>query len=401
MLHANISLKRILHFLLLCFSLFSAVAVLWLCMGALRNPTRSFHAVVGSMVWMTFGPHLMLLSAFSLLSAGLGLRLRRGVFGSGVLILSALALLGSSVINARIVSRVVKSGGSVNPVKGLFLKPMVAAGPDESLRFREVDGQDLFVAVYKPRERRGLSPVLMYIHGGGFMTGSNIETDADLRWFADQGWLVFSVEYRLFTPEVPTWDKAPADVACALAWVGRYAEHFQGDLTRLAVLGDSAGGNLALNLSYAAAQGRLETDCGPLPVPSAVVVQYPAVDPQAIYHEGFPIPGFEPRMLVSGYIGGAPGEFPDRVRAVSSATHISAAAPPTLILAPEKDSIVPFTSVSRFAEEARSAGVLLEMIPLPFANHVYNQLAWGAIGNQARRSLTRRFLTEHGLAPDS
>lgn len=59
--------------------------------------------------------------------------------------------------------------------------------------------------------------MILYIHGGGFTIGKSTETAADLRWFADRGWLVVSVEYRLFGPGNPTWDKAPDDVACALA----------------------------------------------------------------------------------------------------------------------------------------------------------------------------------------
>lgn len=52
-----------------------------------------------------------------------------------------------------------------------------------------------------------------------------------------------------------------------------------GDINRLAVLGDSAGGNLAINLAYAAARGDVRADCADVPLASAVVVQYPAVDP--------------------------------------------------------------------------------------------------------------------------
>lgn len=107
-------------------------------------------------------------------------------------------------------------------------------------------------------------PVIVYIHGGGFMAGTFTETAADLRWFADQRWLVFSTEYRLFGPEHPTWDRAPEDVACALVWIAKNATRFGGVVSRLALMGDSAGGNLAVNLGYAAAEGRAQ-HCGGVP----------------------------------------------------------------------------------------------------------------------------------------
>ena len=152
-------------------------------------------------------------------------------------------------------------------------------------------------------------------------------------------------------------------------------------------------------LQHMAAKGNNQSACGVVPGPAAVVVQYPAVDPLAIYEQGYPIPGFEPKMLVSGYIGGAPQELPDRVRAVSSVTYLSDQAPATLILAPEKDSIVPFSSVHRFAEQARLAGVDIELVVMPFSNHVYNQMASGSMGNQARLTITKRYLFEQELWP--
>jgi acetyl esterase/lipase len=273
-------------------------------------------------------------------------------------------------------------------------------GPDETVIFTTANGQALHAAIYKPRQSHRSAPVLLYIHGGGYMTGSMVETDADLRWFADQGWLVISVEYRLWTSETATWDKAPNDVACAAAWVRANAAAYGGEAHRLSLLGDSAGGGLAINFAYAAALGQVHSDCGQAPIPAAVVVQYPAVDPLSIYEHGYPVSGFEPRMLMSGYIGGDPYSLPDRVRAISSYTYISGKAPPTLILAPENDGLVPPWSVYRFADQARLAGVDIELVRIPFASHVYNQIASHSIGNQARLSITRRYLLERGLGPE-
>ena len=130
-------------------------------------------------------------------------------------------------------------------------------------------------------------------------------------------------------------------------------------------------------------------------MPGAIAVQYPAVDPASIYADGFPIPGFEPKMLIEGYIGGAPEAYPERVAAVSSATHLTRDAPPTLIVLPEKDSLVVAPGTLAFVRDAEAAGVDLELVRIPFANHVFNQLAANSLGNQIGRTVRLRFLSQH------
>jgi acetyl esterase/lipase len=377
-----------------------ASATLLLVLGALRDPTASMHGMLSSAVWTTFGPHFVVLSAVALALCVAGFRRGPKSLAALAAMVTIAAASGSTIITARILLAATAAGGSVNAVSGLWLKSMHATGPDEMVAFTTVDSQALHAAIYRPKPSNRAAPVLLYIHGGGFMAGSAVETDADLRWFADHGWLVISVEYRLWTREAATWDKAPMDVACAAAWVRSNAAAYGGEPRRLSLLGDSAGGNLAINVAYAAALGKVRSDCGQVPVPAAVIVQYPAVDPLSIYEHGYPVPGFEPRMLVSGYIGGDPYALPERVRAVSSYTYISDRAPPTLILAPENDGLVPSWSVYRFADQARFAGVDVELVRIPFASHVYNQTASRSIGNQARLSITRRYLLERGLGPE-
>jgi acetyl esterase/lipase len=313
----------------LALALLVAALTVLLAVGALRDPTRSLHGLMSTAIWTTFGPHLVLLSVVALMLGAAGYRRGKGRLAVTVTVLGIVALLGSTAIVARIVSATSAAGGSANPMDGLWLRSMTAARPDETVTFTTVDGVALRAAVFKPLQPYRDTPVLLYIHGGGFMTGSFLETAADLRWFANQGWLVLSVEYRLWTSNSATWNKAPQDVACAAAWAAANAATYGGDATQLALLGDSAGGNLAINVAYAAALGQVESACGPVPVPAVVVVQYPAVDPMSIYEHGYPVSGFEPRMLVSGYIGGDPHLLPDRVRAVSSATYLSDKAPPT------------------------------------------------------------------------
>ena len=99
------------------------------------------------------------------------------------------------------------------------------------------------VRIYRPSNRVGL-PVILYLHGGGWVVGSIESHDNVCRRLADHAQAVaISVGYRL-APE----NKFPAgleDVYSALQWAYAEAGSFGGDPHRLAVAGDSAGGNLA------------------------------------------------------------------------------------------------------------------------------------------------------------
>ena len=109
--------------------------------------------------------------------------------------------------------------------------------------------------VYRPT-RPGPHPVLIYVHGGGFRILSK-----DTHWvmglgFARQGYVVFHVNYRL-APKHP-FPAAAQDVAQAYGWVLDHAARFGGDPSRLALAGESAGGNLVTSLTISACWERPE-----------------------------------------------------------------------------------------------------------------------------------------------
>lgn len=351
-------------------------------------------------VWPTLGPWVIIVALVAVAVGIIGIvrrAPRRTAWVTSAV--AVLALVASVTANAQIISATTRAGGSINVLQALTLSPMNEAPADATETYTNADGDQLRIDVYKPPASSTPAPVMMYIHGGGFAIGSPRETAADLRWFADQGWLVMSPEYRLATPEDATWQKAPQDVACALGWTAENADRFGGDPSSLALLGDSAGGNLATNLAYASAEGIAPFGCGTVPTPDALVVQYPEVDIKATEDAYLLSPDEDPARYVEWYIGGTQQQFSDRVRAISSATYLTPKAPPTLLIEPQADAIIKTDAVMAWAGKAEDAGVDLTVAKMPLASHVYNQQAYNSIGNQARRTITENYLEEQGFAP--
>lgn len=124
---------------------------------------------------------------------------------------------------------------------------MLAGVPEEVAKVEETlipgPAGEIPVRIYTP-EGQGPFPALVYYHGGGWVIGNLDVVDVPCRQLANRtGCVVISVDYRL-APEHPF--PAPAeDAYAAVEWVAENGDSICVDSSRIAVAGDSAGGNLA------------------------------------------------------------------------------------------------------------------------------------------------------------
>lgn len=142
-------------------------------------------------------------------------------------------------------------------------------------------------------------PCLLYLHGGGWVLGDLNSHDGVCRILANAASCsVIAVDYRL-APE-HQFPAALDDAAAALTWVAAHHDDLTIDPARIAVGGDSAGGNLAAGLALFGRDGAL-------PAPIAQLLLYPAVDltmtsdSYATMTEGLPLTAATMRYFIDLY----------------------------------------------------------------------------------------------------
>ncbi len=363
-----------------------------LVLGA-HFPEINYAGGFGSLALSLWPAWFILVPAFS---AAMLWQFSNGRLRTVLTVLALLTALGASLVLARLVT-VARANEVSLTVKNAFgfSDSLETATPDEVVVYTRDQGEDLTLRIFRPKGSTpaGGWPVLLHIHGGGWVSGSNEEQSADLRWFANQGWVTISANYSLSSEQHHLWNRVHDQLGCAMGWIGANIAARGGDPARLAVRGGSAGGNLALNVAYKANAGTLRSTCGgKIPKVRSVMPIYPGVDLAAINANTYPITGPDVQSMVQRYTGGTPRQYPDRYAAVASASHITPFAPPTLIFISENDHLVPLASMRKFADQVRRAGIPLRVVSQPHAEHGFEITG---IGNVLVREVSLQFMRKY------
>ena len=130
------------------------------------------------------------------------------------------------------------------------------ANEKRNIVWATIDGEDIALDVFWP-DGPGPHPMVVWIHGGGFIGGFKELGEFACRTFATNGYVAITTNYRL-APE----HKFPAavnDCLGAIVWAKKHAEEFNGNPDRIAVAGESAGGNLAAMVAWASDDSRFQS----------------------------------------------------------------------------------------------------------------------------------------------
>lgn len=257
--------------------------------------------------------------------------------------------------------------GSSSAAQSTLLSP--AARTERDLIYKTAGGRPQKLDLFFPPEGTGPFPVIVWIHGGGWRSGSKENCLPARTGFPQRGFAVASVNYRL--TDAATFPAQIEDCKAAVRWLRAHAGKYGLDAERFGAWGSSAGGHLAALLGTSDAPGALDTG-DHLEFSSRVQAVCDYYGPADLCSMAGP-DGFErharPEAPVSMLLGGAASENPDLAKAASPVSHVSSHDPPFLIVHGDKDRTVPVEQSRLLHQALRDAQVESDLLILPGAGH--------------------------------
>jgi acetyl esterase/lipase len=218
-------------------------------------------------------------------------------------------------------------------------------------------GNPLSLDLYMPPASRIPAPAVVMIHGGAWRAGNRTELPRINQYLSSRGYLVASVDYRL-APDCK-FPAAKEDVRAAVAYLKEKADTLNLDPRRIALIGRSAGGHLALLDAYAANDPSIR----------GVVAIYAPADLVWGYEHPSNPGVLNSTVVLEDFLGGSLGRIPRAYHDCSPINFITAASPPTLLIHGERDDIVYIHNSEQIAQRLRESGVPHYFLRIPWGNH--------------------------------
>ncbi len=218
--------------------------------------------------------------------------------------------------------------------------------------YKETSSRALKLDIYRLKDLKRSAPLLVFIHGGGWRKGDKHDYLAYLLDYAQKGYITATVAYR-FSQEAH-FPGALLDVKCAVRWLRRHATQYMINAEKIAVIGGSAGGHLALMVGYTSDIPEFDAECDDS-VSSRVQAVVDFYGPFDLTTE-FAIKQKSPQQ----FLGKTFEEDPQIYIKASPKTYITADDPPTLIFQGTIDALVPYSQSDSLKVWLDRAGVPAE-----------------------------------------
>lgn len=238
----------------------------------------------------------------------------------------------------------------------------------------------LTLDVYTPRASTNPMPMVLYVHGGGWNSGDSrhalsfADFPKALAALAARGYVVASLNYRL--SQEARFPAALQDVKTAIRWLRSHAASYGGDVTRVAVWGASAGGQLAAMAGTACGVPRFQPQGSSMDAPSdcpeAVIDWFGPTDLETIAtdsgKDGFAVARASTEE--GAYLGCEPAACaPGVVRLASPLAFVSERSPPFLIQHGAADTTVSPRQSQKLYDALKGKGVPAELVIYPDVGH--------------------------------
>ena len=227
--------------------------------------------------------------------------------------------------------------------------------PDRAVVYKQADGQALKLHIFLPAGWKASDkrPLMLMYHGGGWRGGQSADFFLQCRWYAGQGFVAVSADYRLADRKLSreSMTKTVQDAFSAIRYVRKHAAEFGIDPEKVVASGSSAGGHLALSLALFTGFDDPADDVKISPVPNALVLLCPVGDcgPQG-YQAAY-------RYMKEYYLPFSPLQ------------NLRKGMPPQLITLGTLDHVFPPAQAEVYAKKARELGNICELKLFPGVKH--------------------------------
>lgn len=239
------------------------------------------------------------------------------------------------------------------------------------------DGQPLLLDAYlPPRNGRGRAAVI-WIHGGSWAAGDKRDWAGPARTLAHDGFVGFSIDYRLFRPATGQnrWPAQIEDARRAVRWVRANAARFGVDPQRIAAFGHSSGGQMAALLGTTDALPRAE-DASLAPYSARADAVIDLAGPVDFTRPAmFPALSPQEQEVPKQLLGKTLPEAPALYRSFSPAALVDRKTVPFLVLYGAQDTVVPTVQGDRMVAALRAAHRSATLAVRPDSGHVLREPA--------------------------
>lgn len=249
--------------------------------------------------------------------------------------------------------------------------------------YKQVDDWKGTLDLYLPADTSKSVPLIIDVHGGGWWHGVK-ESHFDFGVFFNQGWAVANVEYRLAGQS-----RAPAaleDVRCALIYLIKNAARLHVNPDKIVIMGNSAGGHLALMTGFLGNNHLFDKDCETIEniKVMAIIDKYGGVDlrdPEKWLTKSL-------KIWVKSKLNST-----DFLSSISPITYVNEKCPPVFIVHGDSDPTISYTQSETLNDKLEEAGVKHEFITVPGGGH-------GKFSDKANEQINKslvEFLKELGI----
>ncbi len=238
--------------------------------------------------------------------------------------------------------------------------PRGTVSMEKDVVFGKGGGMDLRCDIYRPPAGTEKRMATIHFHGGGFRAGNKESLSERVQPLASRGYVAITAQYRLSGQA--KWPSQIEDAKALIRWTRANAGRLGIQADRIAVVGYSAGGHLALFTAGTADRPEFEGSGGNPGVSTKVAacVAY------------YPVTGVRPRADGSADALLPPGSNEAAHRAASPTSYITSAFPPTVIFHGLEDVTIPVESSQRLFQQLRDVKVPSELHTFDGVPHVFD-----------------------------